>query len=249
MKCPFCKSSSITKYRSTSQDTQASLLCLNCHQSFPRSSRGLKRGTWLFVLSVLGLLSPILLNFSMKGLTQFLPSSEGESFTSIVVLGRGPDSQAERALIASQIIRDNPVPIFISGMIDAPPIAEALGNMGVSSDLISGERCSQTTWENGLFSEASLMPQKGTKILLVTDEPHMLRAHLVFQSFGFDVTPYVIQTEEGLFSVKRAGIVLREYLALSVYAFTGKLRSKSDAVQSKNQRQAILKMDDWGCRL
>ncbi|MDB9527494.1 YdcF family protein [Oscillatoria sp. CS-180] len=246
MRCPFCKSSAVTQHRSS---VSAAYTCLTCQRSFGSSRRAFWGKSWLIALGVLGLSSPLLLNASMKTIANLLPTSRDETVASIIVLGRGPSDRAERALATSEIFQTKPVPVFVSGMTDAPQIVKVLHEMGVEMDYLSGERCSQTTWENGLFSEASLKPKAETNVLLVTDEPHMLRAYLVFQSFGFDVTPHAVPSEKGLFSLQQARVVLREYAALATYTLRGKLHSKSESVQEADQRQAILKMDDWGCRL
>ncbi|MGP1383506.1 MAG: YdcF family protein [Thainema sp.] len=199
------------------------------------------------------MLSPLLLDLSMQWLLSsfLLKDNDNKATQSIIVLGRGPSSQAERALVASQLWKENQAAIvFVSGMTDAPPIIETLKEMGVPEEKIEGERCSQSTWENGLFSEILLNSQSHKHVLLVTDSPHMIRALLVFQNFGFDATPHAIQIEpEKLLSIRRSKLVLREYAALVAYSISGKLRDGSEAEQENNRAEAIYKVKDWGCQL
>ena len=197
-------------------------------------------------------LSPLLLDLSTQWLlSSLLPKNQNTAIRSVIVLGRGPDSQAERALVVSQLWKEHQTAtIFVSGMTDAPLIARTLKEMGVPEEKIEGERCSQSTWENGLFSELLLNSESHQHVLLVTDSPHMMRAFLVFQSFGFDVTPHTIPLEpEKFFSIKRSRLILREYAALIAYSISGKLGDASEDVQEKNRAEAVDKVKDWGCQL
>ncbi|MEO1296542.1 MAG: YdcF family protein [Cyanobacteria bacterium J06636_16] len=126
----------------------------------------------------------------------------------------------------------------------------ALKEMGVPEAKITGERCSKTTWENGLFSKILLHAQAGNRIVLVTDEPHMIRAFLVFRGFGFDVTTHPISHEsESFFSPERWRILLREHVALFAYATSGKLQASSITKQRINQVKAHERIVRSGCYL
>ncbi|MEO0987760.1 MAG: YdcF family protein [Cyanobacteria bacterium J06639_14] len=185
----------------------------------------------------------------MRLLLSVLPTDQGESVESIVILGRGLDNRTDRALVASQLWNDRQSSnIFVSGMTDAPPIIETLQEMGVPEAQVKGERCSQSTWENGLFSNTLLDAQK--RILLVTDEPHMVRAFLVFQGFGFDVTPYPIPLESAnLFSLESAKVTLREYIALIIYGVRGRFHARSAEKQQVDRVEADYKIETWHCYL
>ncbi|HEY9887001.1 MAG TPA: YdcF family protein [Candidatus Obscuribacterales bacterium] len=168
----------------------------------------------------------------------------------MVVLGRGASSQSDRALAAAQLFQEQPIDIFVSGMGDAQPILKTLTEMGVPTNHLDGERCSQTTWENGLFTDFLIDSPTKDAILLVTDEPHLLRAALVFKSFGFEVSPYALPTRTAdLFSLTQAGVVVREYVALADYAIGGKLQPKSDEALQADFQVAEQKIQDWGCAL
>jgi len=187
----------------------------------------------------------------MRGLAKLLPQYSGQGIDAIVVLGRGADSQTERALAVSRLwTEQSDTEVFVSGMTDAPPILKSLVEMGVPEQRLSGERCSQTTWENGLFSTRLLGSSERNRVLLVTDEPHLLRAFLVFKGFGFDVVPQAIESESmPIFSLETSRIVLREYAALVNYAVSGKLRAKSADAQAIDQTEAQTKLDEWKCQL
>ncbi|MGF1523919.1 MAG: YdcF family protein [Leptolyngbyaceae cyanobacterium] len=176
---------------------------------------------------ILILLSPLLLELSMRFWLGLLPKVQDTAASSILILGRGVDSQRQRALVGAQLWNEaRSQSIFVSGMTDAPEIMKTLKQVGVPEARVRGERCSKTTWENGLFSQILLRAQAGNRIVLVTDELHMVRAFLVFRGFDFDVTTHPIAHESTpLFSLKRWRILLREHVALLAYAARGKLQA------------------------
>ncbi|MEM9120963.1 MAG: YdcF family protein [Cyanobacteria bacterium P01_F01_bin.56] len=182
---------------------------------------------------------------------KLLPEGDVTKATAVVVLGRGSDSRLERSLVAAQLsYEQSPISIFVSGMSDAPEILDHLQDMGVSEQNIAGERCSQTTWENALFSDILMGERDKESVILLTDEPHLLRSYLVFKGFELNVVPYGVQEEQsGLFSLKQAGIILREYAALVAYAGSGKLWPKSEKEQKIDELDAQQKVTSWGCQL
>ncbi|NER82418.1 MAG: YdcF family protein [Leptolyngbya sp. SIO1D8] len=171
--------------------------------------------------------------------------------TSIVVLGRGSHTQADRALVASQLWQnERSSHIFVSGMSDSPPIVRTLQELGVPERQVQGERCSQSTWENGLFSETLINSQEQNRILLITDAPHMVRAFLVFKAFGFEVIPHPMPSEtENIFSVEQSYLISREYIATLAYSISGKLRSGSAENQQKNKARAAAQIAHWECQV
>ena len=201
--------------------------------------------------SIITLLTPALLEISMQSWLRLLPKDQGEPIESIIILGRGANTQTERALAASQIWHERQGnQIFVSGMTDAPPIIKTLQQMGVPATQVNGERCSQTTWENGLFSSILLNAPEGQPILLMTDELHMVRAFLVFRGFGFDVTPYPVKWKAHSFpSLRRWRVLFREHAALIMYAIEGKFRLGSEEKQHQTLAEANDKIARWGCHL
>lgn len=166
---------------------------------------------------------------------------------SVVVLGRGPEQNAVRALAAAQLWQENRArSIFVSGMTDAPRLISLIREMGVPESQINGERCSQNTWENALFTRVMLSNQKIHRVLLVTDKPHMARAATVFRNFGFEVVPYPISSD---LSVEQVQSQFRELLGLFAYGASGKLTSPSPELITSSTATAKVKIKEWDCGL
>lgn len=238
MHCPYCKSQSVYK-GGVKQRGQQPFFCVSCQRSFQkRSIKGISLGVFLTLILSL----PLLWFAVSKDMTN--RSDDGKSASVIVVLGRGPSLNAERTIITAQLYKQKRAPrVFVSGMTDAPEMITLLEQMGVPEEQISGERCSQSTWENGLFTKILLSPLKTQRILLVTDQTHMKRAVLVFRGFGFNVIPYPVRSR---ISWEHQ---LRELGGLIAYQATGKLNSaKSDQVQQV-ETQAQYKIRTWNCSL
>jgi len=249
MYCPYCKSPYI---RSSSKRTKLSkaMTCLECHRSFSLSKGRESVKTLLLVLGIFVCISPLLLTLSVKVLSLILPNDNTATATSIVILGRGPDDRLGRSLAAAELFHEHRINIFVSGMSDAPVILGHLAEMGVPEKYLAGERCSQSTWENALFSDMLVGGKDKETIILITDEPHLLRAHLVFKGFGFDIIPYGVPREQGrLLSPKQAWVNLREHIALIAYAGNRKLWPKDEKERKENAYHARQKITNWGCSL
>lgn len=248
MKCPFCQSRAVHKHTAAS-GTPESFICLTCQRTFrcPKSI-GFRLG--LLSLGML-FLFPILLNLPIKILAYLLPRGQAESAEVVIILGRGPNKLADRAVTAAHLFHEEPIDIFVSGMTDAPQIIKTLKEMGVPETSLSGERCSQTTWENALFSEILLDSTNNQHIVLITDDPHIVRAYLVFKGFGFDVTPHVVSSDNivSWFSASRTRQAFREYVALINYAVTGKFDFEGKSEQQAYAAEARQKIADWNCDL
>ncbi len=241
MRCPYCKSQSVLKH-GFKQKGQQPYFCLTCQREFrKRSITGLWLGA-LFALGVPLILLSILLLQDLVG-----NPDHGELANAIVVLGRGPNLNEERALVTAQLLKENRAPkVFVSGMIDAPEIITILQQMGVSKNRISGERCSQNTWENGLFTKILLSHLKPQRILLVTDQAHIRRAASVFRAFGFEVVAYPIRSE---MSLEQGQLQLRELLGLITYYAAGKLSPVRPDQIRQEEVEAKYKIQTWKCRL
>lgn len=250
MRCPSCQSRTVVKH-GVSGWGKAQYLCAACRHQFSRSGllAGVKGWAGCIVLGVAVL--PLLLNGVMFGLLRFLPTHQAEPVDAIVILGRGPQFQGDRALAASRLWHEQQAPyIFVSGMTDAPQIIQLLQEMGVPRSNMGGERCSQSTWENGLFSDILLSERQIERILLITDRPHRVRSHLVFESFGFEVVTYSGTLEpESVFSVQPYQQSLREFVGLVAYGITGKLKPLSPERRRQAEAIALHKIEDWGCNL
>lgn len=203
----------------------------------------------LACLSLLGT-SPWMAQLTTWAITAPLPADSGESADAIVVLGRGEALRDRRIEIANQLWRAKRAPlIFSSGMTDAHLIAEQLNGLGVPGAQLGGESCSQSTEENALYTAAILYPQGARKILLLTDPPHLWRSLLLFQSFGFTVIPHASPLPPEWNSVQQITFILREYVGLANYAFTGRFKQRSSAELEHPSAEIFKKFTDWNCRV
>jgi uncharacterized SAM-binding protein YcdF (DUF218 family) len=250
MQCPKCKSKAIVKHNISQH--KSGFYCSSCHHIF--AMRFLRqRSTYCagFFLSVL-FLSPLILTLPMQSLLTLLSKENDPSADTLVILGRGPATLEERAYEAAFYWQQHPtVDIFVSGMTDAPEMIKILQQQGVPASNLRGERCSQTTWENGLFTEYLLNAEEANHVLLMTDPPHMARSVWVFEGFGFEtVTPYPVGRELELsFSFTQAQRLLREYAALVAYGVSGKYNPEPLAQRQQSEAEAQRKLDDWNCAL
>jgi len=109
------------------------------------------------------------------------------------------DSTVMRCLHAARLYRDaGGLPVVVSGgkvLEDrpGPPLGQAMREFlvrtGVDPNDIRIEDTSTTTYENAVDSRELLQREGITRVALVTDAAHMLRASLCFQKQGLDVVP------------------------------------------------------------
>lgn len=181
-------------------------------------------GAGLVLLLLYGVVaSPLAIHVSNWLLVRPLPEDAGQPAEAIVVLGRGSELQADRVQVAAQLWQAKRAPrIFVSGVYDAPLMAKALADRGVTPSAIDGEPCSRTTEQNAQFTAALLQPQGVHQIVLVTDPPHMLRSVLTFRSFGFEVIPHPNPFPSHYQARKQAFLIVREYAGLITYGLLGR---------------------------
>ncbi|MGA7932884.1 MAG: YdcF family protein [Kovacikia sp.] len=204
----------------------------------------------IFLLVYLVGTSPAGIWLATWGLTVSLPPDSGKTADAIVVLGRGAALENSRVETVNQLWQAGRASrVFASGMMDAPSIIDRLKEHGIPGQLLSGERCSQSTEENAQFTAAELRPQKVQKILLVTDLPHMRRSVLSFDSFGFTVLPYPSPLPAQMGFQDQLISIAREYLGLAKYSFTGRFRQRSSAELDHPSREVLEKLSTWNCRL
>lgn len=166
-----------------------------------------------------------------RAMVAFLPSDPGTRVDAIVVVGRGWPLMHARVDVVAQLWEGGRAPrIFASGWKDAPNLVELLKEKGIPDRAIDGENCSLTTEENAILSAAILRPQGVKRILLVTDEPHMLRTLLSFRAYGFTVIPKISEIPEHWNNKEEGFLKLREFLGVIKYGFRGAFfeRSLSD---------------------
>ncbi|MBW4691737.1 MAG: YdcF family protein [Lyngbya sp. HA4199-MV5] len=204
----------------------------------------------LLLAIYLAVTSPLGVSLATQGLTAPLPPDSGEPVDAIVILGRGDDVRNRRVEIAEQLWREKrSLKIFASGMLDAEFMVEQLKNNGVETQAISGERCSQTTEENALFTAAVLHPQNVQKILLITDPPHMLRSVLSFRASRFTVIPHASPLPSSWESERNVPVLLREYTGLISYAITNRFRQRSPSELEHPPIDVTTKLKTWNCKL
>lgn len=118
------------------------------------------------------------------------------------------------------------------GWDEAQTTTALLSALGISRDNILFESTSRNTYENAVNSKSVLVPQPGSRWLLVTSANHMPRAVGAFRKVGWTgIIPYPVdyQTpitptarydlEDGFIFVRTS---LYEYVGLLIYRLTGR---------------------------
>jgi uncharacterized SAM-binding protein YcdF (DUF218 family) len=164
-----------------------------------------------------------------RGLLYFLPDDTGEPVDAIVILGRGRGTLMDIRIEAAIELweRDRASLVFASGEPEAVAMMEALHEQGIPLDNLLGEDCSGTTEENALFTASILQAQGVDDILLLTDEPHMLRSFLTFRSLGFDVIPYPTAFRQSPSTQFPGHVISKEYRGILGYAALGRFFPRS----------------------
>lgn len=160
---------------------------------------------------------------SEKALAALFYQDSGAKADAIVLLGRGGgEFFSDRVNLAVELWQAKRAPrIFASGNVDAPSMIGQLEEKGIPQQVLDGENCSLTTAENAAFTATILQSQGFQKIILITDEPHMLRSMLVFRAFGLAVIPRTTPLPS-YFSVKESAfLTFREYAGAVDYAVRG----------------------------
>lgn len=213
-----------------------------------RARRWLRSRKTFLLLFCITASVPLIFGLAAKGLVAFLPTDTGETTQSIVVLGRGPKFEKERINAATELWQAKRAPrIFVSGFGDAPELIRKLKAKGIPDRAVDGENCSRITWENALFSAAILHPQEIRQILLVTDEPHMLRSLLLFRANGFTVIPHPTPLPPNFGFKATAFLIIREYMGLVTYSFQGLFHpQRSSEVDSPVLDKLVQKAKEYG---
>lgn len=204
----------------------------------------------VLVFITLMIMSPLGIALMTWGLVFPLPPDLGEPVAAIVILGRGEDLRPLRVeVVQKQWQAKRATKIFASGMMDATEIMEQLKDNGVPQQVMSGETCSRSTEENAIFTSAILNSQKNQRILLVTDQPHMLRSLLTFQSFGFTVVPHPSLLPSQWSSRKRIFLIVREYMGLAHYALVGRFKPRPLEQLKQPPTEIMDKLATWKCHI
>lgn len=207
--------------------------------------RRVQRFAIALLISYLILISPPVVALGMAGIVSPLPPDPGVKVDAIVILGRGHEQTPARVEVAAQLWQNQRAPIiFVSGIVDAPELAEMLRKNKIPDQALIEESCSRTTWENAVFTKALLQPQGVKQILLVTDKPHLWRSLLIFQQAGFQVIPYASPLATEMTSPQRAMLLLREYFFLAIYPQT--LEKERQTLQRPPVE--VIKQSPSGCQ-
>lgn len=183
------------------------------------------------------------------GTVNYNEGNDSGGVGAIVVLGRGPAQRSERIEGVFSIWQE-PLPIFVSGMNDAIEITTILADGGIPKSSLKGERCSQSTVENAEFTSTLLSPKGIRNIILISDRAHLLRASLVFKTYGFQVIPYGVPTVENqFFNYDKVMIDLREYGGLMYGYFLKQFQPKSAAeIEAAHIRSEAI-LEKWKCEV
>lgn len=193
--------------------------------------------TYLILISPLGAVA------TTGGLTLFLSPDIGQSADAIVVLGRGPLAEQERAQAAAELWQaQRASTILTTGRGEAPRLSTKLIQLGIPLEAQLIEPKARTTEENAIRSFELLQSIGARRIVLITDQPHMLRSVLTFRSFGFETIPHPVKVPASLPAIEKTALALREYVGLISYALIGRFQPRTTSVAMLNQRSKEIVM-------
>ena len=186
--------------------------------------------TTTLVVLVSGLYSPLATKLLTGWLTAQLPPSHLKPSESakpaavVVLVGRGAQIARGTTALAALVVRDQPVAaVYVSG--DSPSTAEALIRQGVPTQLVAGDSCARTTWENATLTAAWIRQQHPgaslPAILLITDPWQLPRATRAFSRQGLQVHP--LAAEPPITAPDRNRLALREAAATVLYRLQGRM--------------------------
>lgn len=189
----------------------------------------------IFALGIgyLLLISPIGATATTQSLTLFLSPDIGQAADAIVILGRGSLAEKERAQAAAHLWKENRAPVILTtGRGEASRLSTQLLQLGIPLDAQLIEPQARTTEENATHSFKFLKTINANRLILITDQPHMLRSVLTFKSFGFEIIPHTVTVPSSLPSIEKTAIALREYVGLASYGLIGRFHSRVEAATS-----------------
>lgn len=174
------------------------------------------------------LISPLFSVPATALLTRFVPADTGQSADAIVVLARPHEAEGERYNTAITMLLAGRAPqILVMGRMAAAQVLEQLQNEQQSADQVIWAVCVKTTKHEAESATAFLASQGARRIILITDQPHMLRAWLLFKGYGFDVIPHMEPWADWVPHHERSFLAIREYLGLVSYALLGRFQQPS----------------------
>lgn len=179
-------------------------------------------GTYWFIIS------PFFSIPATHLLTSFVPPDTGESADAIVVLARKSSIQGDRYNTALDMIETGRADrLLIMGRYQGKRVFESLVKRNLSPEVLMSALCVRTTKQEA-YSAAALLGNTGlSKIILITDAPHMLRAWLTFKGLGFTVIPHIEAMPAATPHHNRSFLAIREYFGLVSYAALGRFQKES----------------------
>ena len=178
-------------------------------------------------LTYLALITPIGAKVSVSGLTLPVPEYREHFGDAIVILGRGSLAFQERTQAAAHLWQSYRAPVILTtGYKESNRLTQQLKRLGVAPTALITEPWARTTEENACFSTPLLQQRSVKRIVLITDQPHMLRSLLTFRSFGFEVIPYPIDIPSSLPTLEVTVLALREYIGVLSYGLLGRFNTR-----------------------
>jgi len=154
-------------------------------------------------------------------------------------------AEPERVQTAFRLWQGDRAPIILTtGRGEAPRLSAQLTQLGVPLSAQIVEPQARTAEENAIRASELLQTIGASRLILVTDQPHMLRSVLTFKSFGFQVIPHPVIVPLTVPAMQRTTLALREYAGLVSYALIGRFQPRPFAAAPETLPQRELVADE-----
>lgn len=195
--------------------------------SRPRYRRRLATASLTLLAVYWFLVSPLFSVPATQLLVRLVPPDTGETADAVVVLARESAIQGERYETAIDMVDSGRASqMLVMGEVQGNQVFRQFEQRNLSPDRLFSAVCVQTTYNEAHSASAILGSRGATKIILITDPPHMLRAWLTFKSLGFSVIPHPEPLPDWIPHHERSFLAIREYLGLASYAALGRFESR-----------------------
>jgi uncharacterized SAM-binding protein YcdF (DUF218 family) len=183
-------------------------------------------------LSLLGVywlvVSPLFSIPAIHLLTRFVPEDNGQTADAVVVLYRPSEVEGDRYSQAIATMEQGRAKqLLVMGRQPGLDVFNELQKRNLPSDPLTSAVCVRTTKQEAESAVALLTTQGMQRIILITDQPHMLRAWLTFKGFGFSVIPQMEPIPDWVAHHERSFLAIREYMGLVSYALLGRFQAPS----------------------
>lgn len=191
--------------------------------SRPRYRRRMATAGLTLLAAYWFVVSPLFSVPATQLLVHLVPTDTGETADAVVVLARESAIQGGRYETAVDMLDSGRAyQLLVMGRVQGDQVLRQLEQRHLSPDRLSSAVCVRTTYNEAHSASAILGSRGATKIILITDPPHMLRAWLTFKSLGFVVIPHLEPIPDWLPHHERSFLAIREYLGLISYAALGR---------------------------